>query len=169
MFNTSEEKLQDQLTKTMSVVFEGIVELGGASAENRRLTYAWRLRQLLSYNAARQRVVSDFLEFLIILFTLFSTCAACFYTFSTTKTICSSDGSSNNSSSDQCPISQIGNDILNKLNLILPLLATVFRGISASLNPLQKWSVLKIGAIRGKSINSIIYYLKILNIYNQPI
>ena len=29
MFDTSEEKLQDQLTKTMSVVFEGIVELGG--------------------------------------------------------------------------------------------------------------------------------------------
>jgi hypothetical protein len=27
----SEEKLQDQLTKTMSVVFEGMVELGGAS------------------------------------------------------------------------------------------------------------------------------------------
>jgi hypothetical protein len=33
LFQTSEEKFQDQLTKTMSVVFEGIVELGGASAE----------------------------------------------------------------------------------------------------------------------------------------
>ena len=29
MFNTSEEELQDQLTKTMSAVFEGGGELGG--------------------------------------------------------------------------------------------------------------------------------------------
>ena len=38
-----------------------------------------------------------------------------------------------------------------KLNLILPLLATVFRGIAASLNPLAKWSVLKTSAFRIES------------------
>lgn len=38
MFTMTEEKLQDQLTKTMSVAFEGMVEMGGAALETRRLT-----------------------------------------------------------------------------------------------------------------------------------
>jgi hypothetical protein len=38
MFTMTEEKLQDQLTKTMSVAFEGVTEMGGQALENKRLT-----------------------------------------------------------------------------------------------------------------------------------
>jgi hypothetical protein len=79
MFTMTEEKLQDQLTKTMSVAFEGMVEMGGAALETRRLTYAWRLRHLLDYNAFRQKQFSDLLQSLCILFTALSTLAAVVY------------------------------------------------------------------------------------------
>lgn len=79
MFSMTEEKLQDQLTKTMSVAFEGMVEMGGAALETRRLTYAWRLRHLLDYNASRQKQFSDLLQSLCILFTALSTLAAVVY------------------------------------------------------------------------------------------
>lgn len=38
MFTMTEEKLQDQLTKTMSVAFEGVTEMGGQALEYKRLT-----------------------------------------------------------------------------------------------------------------------------------
>ena len=142
MFNTSEEKLQDQLTKTMSVVFEGMVELGGASGENRRLTYAWRLRHLLSYNAARQALIADVLEFLVIIFTFLSVVVAVMYTYATTIDACDSNVQAT------CNLSADFRTVLNHLNLIFPLAATVFRGMFASLNPLAKWAVLKVGAVK---------------------
>ena len=147
MFNTSEEKLQDQLTKTMSIVFEGIVELGGASAESRRLTYAWRLRHLLAYNADRQKRVADILEFLVILFTFGSTLVAVLYTFYTTDVVCGG-GEDYSLKNGTCDLSDTSLEILQKLCLVLPLLATIFRGISAALNPMAKWSILKIGEIK---------------------
>ena len=147
MFNTSEAKLQDQLTKTMSVVFEGIVELGGASAEGRRLTYAWRLRQLLAYNADRQKRISDILEFLVIFFTFASTAVAVLFTFYTTSVVCG-DSDDYNLKENTCDLSNTTLHILERLCLALPLLATVFRGISSALNPDAKWSILKIGEIK---------------------
>ena len=132
MFNTSEEKLQDQLTKTMSVVFEGVVELGGQSAENRRLTYAWRLRHLLMYNAARQLIVADVLQALIIVLSLFTTAASVTYIYLN----CIED------------IDDTRTEVLLNLNLLLPLSVTILRGLNATLNPLAKWSILQSAACR---------------------
>lgn len=110
-----------------------------------------RFRHLLSHNAQRQRIVADILEFLVIIFTLSATCAAVIYQFLTTSNACSSGEDDITDDSPQtCGISHDGRNALLKLNLILPLLATVFRGISASLNPLAKWGVLKVGAIRAE-------------------
>jgi len=136
MFNTSEEKLQDQLTKTMSVVFEGVVEMGGQSAESRRLTFAWRLAHLLSYNASRQKLIADVLQVLIIILTLCSTVAACTYTYFR-----------------QYPNSTppLAYAVLVPLNLLIPLAVTILRGFSASLNPLTKFAALKMSAIKVES------------------
>ncbi len=141
MFNTSEEKLQDQLTKTMSVVFEGVLELGGQSAENRRLTYAWRLRHMLSYNASRQSIISHVLTIMIILFTTASTTVACLYQYYTSQSCSSGEDDSE----------LTGVDVLLKLNLLLPLAVTIFRGLYASLNPWAKYLVLKSAALRVES------------------
>lgn len=125
----------------MSVVFEGIVELGGQSAENRRITYAWRLRHLLAYNAAREQIKSDTLQFLITLLTLLSTVAAVFHTYVTsidTTRVNFEEGST-------------GREVLLKLTLLLPLATTVLRGINATLNPVAKQAVLKFAAIRVES------------------
>jgi hypothetical protein len=43
MFTMTEEKLQDQLTKTMSVAFEGVTEMGGQALEYKRLTVRTRI------------------------------------------------------------------------------------------------------------------------------
>lgn len=133
MFHTSEEKLQDQLTKTMSVVFEGVVEMGGQSAENRRLTYAWRLKHMLKYNSFRQNIISDVLQALIILLSLASTAAACFYIYETTISTVEAKNYV---------------DVLLKINLMLPLAVTVSRGIAATLNPQAKAIVLEMSSIR---------------------
>ena len=135
MFNTSEEKLQDQLTKTMSVVFEGVVEMGGASAESRRLTFAWRLRHLLSHNAKRQKLGANILQILIITLTLFSTVAAVLYSYF-------------QAIADSGSVKPVVFSALLPLNLLLPLAVTILRGMQASLNPLAKWAVLKMAAIK---------------------
>ena len=62
MFTMTEEKLQDQLTKTMSVAFEGMVEMGGQALESKRLTYAWRMHHLFEHNSVRLRRFADILE-----------------------------------------------------------------------------------------------------------
>lgn len=144
MFNTSEEKLQDQLTKTMSVVFEGVVELGGASAESRRLTYAWRMRHLFAYNASRQKLLSDILQALIILFSLISTITAVSYTYMNSQDCSLSTGSFFSSSNKSY-------QSLLMLNLLLPLTVTILRGFFASLDPLTKYAILKMAAIRIES------------------
>ena len=59
----------------MSVVFEGVMELGGQAAENRRLTYAWRFKHMLAYNSKRQEHMSDMLHFLVVVLSLASTTA----------------------------------------------------------------------------------------------
>ena len=145
MFNTSEEKLQDQLTKTMSVVFEGVVELGGASAENRRLTYAWRIRHLFAYNASRQKVLSDVLQALIIMFSLISTIIAVIYTYLKTQDCANTSVNTYFNSPDKTY------QVLLVLNLLLPLTVTILRGFFASLDPLVKYALLKMAAIRIES------------------
>ena len=112
MFNTSEEKLQDQLTRTMSVVFEGVGELGGQVADDRRLTYAWRLRHLLKYNSQIHARRADILRVLIIIFTLAAVTASVLYSYYRM--------------SENYASSQVA--ILSKLTLILPLIITVLRG-----------------------------------------
>ena len=146
MFNTSEEKLQDQLTKTMSVVFEGVVELGGASAESRRLTYAWRLRHLLSYNAKRQKWLANILQAFIILFSLISTIAAVTYTYYAQVEGINLIGSSGGSIFSSTGSKEM--QVLLTLNLLLPLAVTILRGFYANLNPMAKYGVLKMGEIR---------------------
>jgi hypothetical protein len=146
MFNTSEEKLQDQLTKTMSVVFEGVAELGGQAAEDRRLTYGWRMRHLLLFNSLRHKRRADVLQFLIILFTLLSVCAAVLFNY---YSLASSGGCDNNN--DQYSTARPEIKVLLRLTLILPLITTVFRGIYAALSPSTKAAMLKLGSIKAES------------------
>ena len=120
------------MTKTMSVVFEGVSELGGQSAESRRLTYAWRLRYLLNYNSQRYKVRADVLQFLIIIFAFASTVASVlnnyYMIFQSQKT-----------------------EIIwvfENLAFLLPLVNTLFNGINAALNPIVKSAVLKIASTK---------------------
>jgi len=148
MFKTSEERLQDQLTKTMAVVFEGVAELGGQSAETRRLTYAWRLVQLLSHNAKRQKLTADALNGLLIIITLAATCSAVVWTYLQVTSLLSGSAES------------LAQSILFKFNLLLPLAATIIRGINAALNPLAKWSAL-IGAKMSVEAEIYMYRTKV--------
>ena len=136
MFTTSEERLQDQLTKTMSVVFEGVAELGGQSAESRRLTYAWRLRYLLYFNSSRHKQIADILQALIIIFAFLSTASSVLYNYF---------GAS--SGSDHADIIYI----FKMLSFILPLVNTLFNGINAALGPGVKANILKIAAVKVES------------------
>ena len=72
----TEEKLQDSLTKTMSVAFEGMVEMGGQALEAKRLTYAWRMHHLFESNASRLKSFATTLEIMVIVMTLASTLAS---------------------------------------------------------------------------------------------
>ena len=135
MFTTSEERLQDQLTKTMSVVFEGVAELGGQSAESRRLTYAWRLRYLLYFNSSRHKRIADILQALIIMFAFLSTASSVLYNYY---------GASGSNHADIIYI-------LKMLSFILPLVNTLFNGINAALGPGVKASILKIAAVKVES------------------
>ena len=76
MFTMTEEKLQDSLTKTMSVAFEGMVEMGGQALEAKRLTYAWRMHHLFESNASRLKSFATTLEIMVIVMTLASTLAS---------------------------------------------------------------------------------------------
>lgn len=140
MFRTSEERLQDQLTKTMAVVFEGVAELGGQSAETRRLTYAWRLTHNLAYNAKWQRRIADIMNAMMILITVAATCTAVLYTFLQQTT---------NAERNMWRILAL--DVLLKLNLLLPLAGTITRGFYAALNPLSKWSALSVAKVMVES------------------
>ena len=123
---------------TQSVVFEGVGELGGQAAEDRRLTYAWRLRHLLRYNSGIQNKRADVLRFLIIFFTLAAVCASVLFSY---YAPCDA-----NSSNDDMKI-----NVLSRLNLILPLIITVLRGIFAALGPSSKALVLEVASIRIES------------------
>ena len=139
MFSTSEEKLQDQLTRTMSVVFEGVGELGGQVAEDRRLTYAWHLRHVLKYNSEIHEQRADILRIFIIFFTLAAVTASVLFSYYDSTTYTEA-----NDVHQQL-------DILTKLTLILPLIITVLRGINAALSPDDKSMMLRVASIRVES------------------
>jgi hypothetical protein len=133
MFNFSEDKIHDHVAKTMSIVFEG-----GQSAESRRITYAWRLRHLLLYNANRQETIANTLQLLYLIFALLSTVAAVMYIYFSWINI---EVKSFYSGS-------MGMHALSLLTLLLPLCATILRGIYTIMNPATKKATLRRGALR---------------------
>jgi len=137
MFNTSEEKLQDQLTKTMSVVTEG-GSSDGQSAESKRLTYAWRLRHLLLHNAKKHKLYADVLRFLTIFFAFLSTVSAVLCTYFNVT----------------YPDDERTIYIFNLLTFLLPLVNTIFNGLFAAFNPLVKAMIL---IVSSSKIESEIY------------
>ncbi len=138
----------------MSVVFEGVVEMGGQSAENRRLTYAWHLRSLVLYNAKRQKRLGDIFQLFIIIFTFLAVTAAVLYSYFLTQKYKTGSG-----------LNTFISSILLKLNLLLPLVATIFQGINSTLNPLSKSSILKMAAVKIES--EIYMYRTKIGRYNQ--
>lgn len=133
MFEQTEDEIQDYLTQTMAVAFEGAQESGGASTDQKRLTYAWRLRHKLLYNADKFAAQSDFLMFWFIFFTLLSTWVAVVYTyFQLSKSSIVSES-----------MDKLINDLLLKANLLAPLIATIIRGIFSILNPQVKNNALR--------------------------
>ena len=57
------------------------------SAEKKRLTYAWRLHHLLSYNAHWQRLYADILQALIIVLTVLATITSVIYSYLSSKAV----------------------------------------------------------------------------------
>lgn len=141
MFNTTEEKLQDSLTKTMVTAFESSSELGGQMAETRRLTYAWRLRQILNYNAQKQKLLADFFQLLIIVGTFVAICVSVIFMHLSLQPTCDID----------C---EKAKNVLLICNLLIPLFVTIIRGVNSAMNPYKKWNTLKSSAL---SIESEIY------------
>lgn len=143
MFKHTEDDLQDSLTQTLAVAFEGVNALGDLTADNKRLTYAWRLRYKLMHNARKFHFQSNTLMFWFVLFTLFSTWVAVLYTFVQT---------SGNTIKLLTPGRlRLVKEVLLKANLLLPLVATIIRGIFSILSPLNKYNVLKDAAAQIES------------------
>lgn len=135
MFKHTDEDMQDYLTQTLAVAFEGVNALGDLTADNKRLTYAWRLRYKLLYNAKKFHSNSNFLMFWFVMFTLFSTWVAVLYTFVEAR----------GDSLERLDYNtlQLVKRVLLKANLLLPLIATIIRGIFSILSPFNKYNVLK--------------------------
>lgn len=131
-FLTTEDDVQDRITQTMGVVFESAHELGGSISEQKRLTYAWRVRHKFLFNANLYKFISDLLYLLITLLTMFCTMSAVIYSYIQIYP-------------DQLTSSMYANTevYLAALNLVLPLVTTIVRGIYASVSPLLKYVALK--------------------------
>ena len=148
MFKDSEDDMQDFLTRTMAVAFEGTNELGDTSADNKRLTYAWRIRHKLLYNADRFKLQADILTFWFLVFNLLATFSAVCYVYI------------------QLHLTEHTSKAgyLLKANLLLPLMATLLRGVFSVLSPSNKYEILKDAA---EQIESEIYmYRAKVGIYN---
>jgi hypothetical protein len=155
MFNISEDKLQDQLTKTMSVAFEGVSDLGGQGSEVKRLTYAWRLRHNLVYNASKQKMLSHILNIATIVLTLLSVFQATIITYMEVNPP---------SVYDDPDVKSRITSIMYTINLVLPLGITFLRGIQAALNPMRKWAAMKQAAVKVE--REIYYYRTKVGPYN---
>ena len=91
------------------------------------------MRHLLLYNASIQKKRADYLWAGIVIFTLLATISPIVYLFMELT-------------QPSYYVNSSGSDTLVKLNLLLPLVATVLRGTFAALNPLTKWGALKLAA-----------------------
>ena len=150
MFKDSEDDMQDYLTRTMAVAFEGTNELGDTSADNKRLTYAWRLRYKLLWNSKRFKFMSDVLMLLFIFFNLSSTLSAVMYVYF--------------SQINKGVLTHAEDNMLLSANLLLPLVSTILRGILSVLSPTNKYHILKDAA---SQIESEIYmYRSKVGVYN---
>jgi hypothetical protein len=138
-FHTTEDDVQDRITQTMGVVFESAHELGGSVSEQKRLTYAWRLRHKFLYNANIYKFISDVLMILITLLGFASVLSAVLYS------AFAINPNWNSVSFDQTQM------ILQFGNLLLPLLATIVRGIFASVSPMLKYVALQNACVQVES------------------
>ena len=142
IFDTTDLDCVDQITKVMASASLTRQELGATAGEERRLAYAWRLRQMMVFNAKRMKVVSDVLTSLIILFSFSSTAASILYVgFKSHPDL-------------------VGSSVLpwiSVLNILLPLVVTICKGVMASQNPRDKYVVLKSA---GTRIESEIYFYR---------
>ena len=146
IFTCSEEKLQDQLTRTMMTINDAGIEdeIGGRQAEKKRLTQAWRMSHLLRYNARWQKRYADLLQGAIISLTFFAIITSVVYSHYTSLQTYRDNGG--------VPVlTPQWESVLVNLNLILPLAVTVFRGIFAFMNPSAKYLAFKTAAIRVES------------------
>mmetsp|Transcript_19826 Transcript_19826/g.33346 ORF Transcript_19826/g.33346 Transcript_19826/m.33346 type:complete len:850 (+) Transcript_19826:52-2601(+) len=137
MFSTTEDELQDRLTQTMGVVFGPQHEVGGHMSESKRLTFAWRTRAKYLLNARSFKLKSDILNALLVVFTLLSTVSAVVYTFLFYNEHIDLDGAR---------VYML--PILLKANLLLPLVATLLRGMLSVFNPTMKYIALKNAAVK---------------------
>ena len=150
MFKDSEDDMQDYLTRTMAVAFEGTNELGDTSADNKRLTYAWRLRYKLLWNSKKFKFQSDVLMLLFIFFNLSSTLSAVVYVYF--------------SQINKSTLTSQEDGMLLNANLLLPLVSTIIRGVLSVLSPTNKYNILKDAA---SQIESEIYmYRAKVGVYN---
>ena len=147
MFETPEDEVQDRLTLTVGVVSGGDYELGGVASEQKRISYAWRCRQKFLYNAFIYLVIADMLQILLALFILFSTLAATFYTFTAFAFY----------NPDRFPpglkplSASKYKDVMTPLlliNIVVPLIGTVIRGITAAISPYMKYVALTNACVR---------------------
>jgi hypothetical protein len=137
IFTCSEERLQDMLTRTMSMINDrGNEEIGGRPAEKKRLTQAWKTVHLLRYNAKWQRRYADILQGLTISLTFAAILTSVVYSHFRSQRLYEANGNSS-------PLLPEYDSLLRGLNIILPLAVTVFRGVYAFLNPLAKYTALK--------------------------
>lgn len=145
IFNTSEEQLQDVLTKSMSVVFESVSEWNGGLAQDmKRLTYAWQLRQKLAYNAKYQKRLLDWFAFLVIFFTCAATLTSVVFVYLRLTLLRNPNGI-------------LADRVLTYCNLAFPLAVTILRGFVAVLNPQAKYQALSLGRV---SIEREIYMFR---------
>jgi hypothetical protein len=91
------------------------------------------MRHLLLYNAAIQKTRADYLWAGIVIFTLLATVSPIVYLFMELT-------------QPAYYVNSSGSETLVRLNLLLPLVATVLRGAFAALNPVAKWGALKLAA-----------------------
>ena len=148
MFVMTEEKLQDSLTKTMSVAFEGMVEMGGQALEAKRLTYAWRMHHLFESNASRLKSFATTLEIMVIVMTLASTLVSVGYSYLLANGSQYGVILDQRSSGVEMMASNYG---LIALNLFLPLAISVLRAMGAAMTPYSKYTALRIATIKIQS------------------
>jgi hypothetical protein len=106
-------------------------------SESKRLTFAWRTRAKYLLNARSFKMKSDILNALLVLFTLLSTVSAVVYTFLYYNEHIELNGTRG-----------YVVPMLLKANLLLPLVATLLRGMISVFNPTMKYMALKNAAAK---------------------